>query len=212
MKQINKTKPPASLIEHSKKGNADYDNYLEKDDLRKSLHEEQRGICCYCMCYIEPNIQYMKIEHFKCQENYPKEQLKYPNLLAACKGNEGEKEKYTHCDTFKGNKQLSIYPPGKIPNVDTLFEYNNDGSISSKNKKYDSEINSVLNLNTLTLMRNRKARLDGFKDSLKIYKGEIKKPTIQKWINKWKGTSHQDNLQPYCMVIVYWLQKRLNRA
>lgn len=214
MKQIKKGKPPASLTEHEQKEYADYDNYPDKDDLRISLTTEQRGICCYCMGPIKPDIKYIKIEHFKCQDNYPDEQLKYPNLLGACKGNEGNDEELTHCDTFKGNKDLSIYPPWNMPNVDTLFEYNNDGTIWSANKTANTELKDVLNLNAPILIKNRKATLDGFKDFLETkYAGQqIEREKLKKWIEDWNGVSHANYLRPYCMVIVYWLHRRLNRA
>jgi uncharacterized protein (TIGR02646 family) len=212
MKQIKKNNPPDSLIEHCKKDHANYDNYPDKDLLRASLHAEQRGICCYCMSYIEPTANLMKIEHFKCQDNYPDEQLKYGNLLGACKGNEGQEDKMTHCDTFKKNMQLSFYPAAKDYAIEDLILYGNDGSVTSNNKQLNREINEVLNLNTIALKNRRKAALDGFKDGLRCYQGKIKKPTLERWLNDWKGTDHDDRLRPFCMVIVYWLQKRLKRA
>lgn len=214
MKQIKKGKPPVSLTEHEKKEHADYDNYPDKEDLRMCLTTEQRGICCYCMGPIKPHVNSMKIEHFKCQDNYPDEQLKFPNLLGACKGNGGNDEKLTHCDTFKGNKNLTIYPPGKMPNVETLFDYNNDGTISSKNGQANKEIKDVLNLNAPILVKNRKATLDGFKDFLDSRNSgkQIQNVTLVKWIEDWNGVSHVNDLRPYCMVIVYWLQRRLNRV
>ena len=75
MKQIKKRNEPNSLTEHRKKKNADYDNYPDKDELRESLYNEQRGICCYCMGVISPAVGKMKIEHYQCQANYPKKQL-----------------------------------------------------------------------------------------------------------------------------------------
>ncbi len=51
MKKIIKQSEPRSLIKHRSKQranqNADYENYPEKDDLRKSLLEEQGYICCW---------------------------------------------------------------------------------------------------------------------------------------------------------------------
>jgi len=214
MKKIQKNNPPASLVEHQKKRNADYDNYPQKDELRACLTNEQRSICCYCMGFIKADIDHMKIEHYKNQHDNPELQIKYPNLLGACRGNEGEQEKLTHCDTFKGNKELTIYPPGKMPNVESLFEYGNDGTMSSQIGNYNAEINDILNLNAPILIKNRKATLDGFKDFIQQeYNGNhLKKETINKWISNWSGISNKNNLRPYCMVIVYWLQKKLNRA
>jgi uncharacterized protein (TIGR02646 family) len=212
MKQIIKSKPPASLVTHSQKENADFDNYQEKQDLRDSLDKEQRGICCYCMGPIASKIDQMKIEHFHCVDNYPKEQLDYGNLLGACKGGEGEPGRLAHCDTFKSNKDLHFIPTAKMYAIEDAITYGNDGTISSNNGGLQRELNEVLNLNTKKLTNRRKATLDGFKDGLSRYKGEIGTVTLERWINDWNGTSHANNLHPYCMIVVYWLRKRLNRA
>ncbi|MFN4795406.1 MAG: TIGR02646 family protein, partial [Pseudanabaena sp.] len=72
MKKIIKQSEPRSLVEHRSKQranqNADYENYPKKDDLRKSLLEEQGYICCYCMSRITS--EQMKIEHWKPQTKY----------------------------------------------------------------------------------------------------------------------------------------------
>jgi len=211
MKQINKGKEPESLTTHRQQEHADYNNYQEKDDLREALCIEQRGICCYCMGAIKPDSVSMKIEHWQCQENFPGMQLIFANLLGACKGNEGEKKDNTHCDTFKGNKDFSRYPPSQVYRIEDLIVYSNDGTIKSNNQQLDRELNEVLNLNVQRLKNNRKAALDGFKDGLTL-QGKLSRPLIQRWLNDWKGLNHNDNLKPYCMVVIYWLQKRLNRA
>jgi hypothetical protein len=40
---------PKSLRLHRQKSVSNYDNYAEKDDLRRALLEEQGYLCCYCM-------------------------------------------------------------------------------------------------------------------------------------------------------------------
>jgi uncharacterized protein (TIGR02646 family) len=211
MKQIRKKSEPSSLTKHRKTANADYDNYPEKDELRTHLYSEQRGICCYCLGKIIPEVKYMKIEHFKCQNNYPLDKLKYANLLGACKGGEGQPLELQHCDTYKGSKELNYYPPSRDYAIENSIFYGNDGTIGSTTNDLNTEINEVLNLNIVYLKNNRKAVLDGFKDSLQKHKGELRRSTLERWLNDWQGDSHTDNLKPYCMVIVYWLQKRLNR-
>lgn len=69
MKQINKNQEPQSLQEHRLKWFADYDNYLQKEELRESLLKEQGHICCYCMQRIKKDK--MKIEHWRSQDEYP---------------------------------------------------------------------------------------------------------------------------------------------
>lgn len=210
MKQIRKNKEPGSLIAHRKTAHANYDNYPEKDELRASLHHEQGGICCYCLGYIEPQSSEMKIEHFKCREDFPEHQLEYWNLLGACKGSEGQSGHLQHCDTYKGRKVLNFYPPQPNPNIEDLIHYSNNGSVYSNNTYLQQEIKEVLNLNVQFLVNNRKAALDGFKSGLSKYKGPLTKSTLKKWLADWSGT--QGPYRPYCMVVAYWIQKKLNRA
>lgn len=209
MRRIKKIKEPKSLKRHRKMGFANYNNYADKNDVRTSLHKEQRGICCYCMGSISPDMEYMKIEHFKCQDNYPEDQLRYYNLLGACKGNEGQPENEQHCDTFKGSKELTYHPCSRF--FEAMIKYDNDGSITSTNTVLNLELNSILNLNIKKLKAARKGVLDGFKDSLsRKKKGTLQKATLKKWLADWEGSSHQDNLRPYCMVVAFWLRKKLN--
>jgi hypothetical protein len=85
MRNIQKATEPQSLTQHRCNSNSNYDNYAEKDDLRKSLIDEQRGICCYCMQRIRPNPESMKIEHWQSQalNKFPEKQLHCGNLLGA---------------------------------------------------------------------------------------------------------------------------------
>lgn len=210
MRQITKNKEPQSLTEHRAKQFSDYDNYEDKDDVRESTHSEQRGICCYCLGAIRPNRAYMKIEHFECQEDHPDKQLVYSNMLAACKGNMGRPEKEQHCDTFKGRKDMTFYPCDTMRDIGALIKYGNDGTISSDNEQLNAELESVLNLNITKLKVARKGALNGFQDILK-HKGKLQKATLNKWLADWEGTSHDNNLRPYCMVVAYWLRKKINR-
>lgn len=207
MRRIKKIKEPKSLKKHRKTKFANYDNYADKNDVRANLYKEQRGICCYCMGSISPDIEHMKIEHFKCQHNFPKAQLIYYNLLGACKGNEGRPENEQHCDTFKGSKKLTYHPCSRA--FEAMIKYNNDGSITSTDTILNSELNDILNLNIKKLKAARKGVLDGFKDSLKK-KGTLQKAMLKKRLADWEGSSHQDNLRPYCMVVAFWLRKKIN--
>jgi uncharacterized protein (TIGR02646 family) len=156
VKHIVKGKEPQSLLEHRLKSHANYDNYREKDDLRESLLTEQGQICCYCMGRIAKNN--MKIEHWQPQSSYPNLQLAYQNLLGACQGNQGKPEHLQHCDTKKGDSEITINP------TDAKFEkpikYGSNGNIYSDDETIDRELNEVLNLNTETLKKNRKAVVD----------------------------------------------------
>ena len=136
MRTIVKGREPVSLTQHrltlpSNNYKPDYDNYSDKDALRKALVREQRGLCCYCMKEISGDREEMKIEHWQCQSRYSYEQLNYRNLLAACPGGEGQPPRLQHCDTKKGNDDLKWNPADPTPRIETRLRYEADGSIRS---------------------------------------------------------------------------------
>jgi uncharacterized protein (TIGR02646 family) len=207
MRNIQKQSEPISLTQHRCQSNADYDNYADKDDLRKSLVVEQKGICCYCMQRIRPTSQEMKIEHCLCQDNYEEKQLDYQNLLGACLGNEGKPKREQHCDTRKGNSNISFNPSNPVDNIESKIKYLGDGTIKSDEPQINQEINDTLNLNQSLLKKNRKAVLDG----LKVFMDQSP-PTgkIRKKLQEWNG-DHDTELKEYCQVTVYYLRKKLNQ-
>jgi uncharacterized protein (TIGR02646 family) len=210
MKRIVKVGEPNSLTTHRATAHSNYGNYPYKDALRLSLCREQRGICCYCMAPIAPGEASMKIEHWQCQTRYEGRQLEYNNLMGACLGGEGNANELQSCDTYKGNRDLSIYPPSRATNIELSINYRNNGEVYSDNAGIDQELNEVLNLNNPYLVNNRKLVLDSFKERLERY-GNLNRPTLVRWVNDWSGIANTDNLHPYCMVIVYWLKKKLAR-
>jgi uncharacterized protein (TIGR02646 family) len=212
MKQIKKDKEPASLLEHRKNSHANYDNYSKKDDLRDSLVQEQGYICCYCMQRISPNAEKMKIEHRQAQKKYPKLQLDYQNILASCKGNDGgAKHLPRHCDTSKGEKEITINPADKSKNCETLIKYKSNGRIYSDDPIIDRELNDILNLNTYKLVHYRKEIIDQVKQELINIKGKKEKwsysdikTNIQKYESKKNG-----KYSPFCQIVIYFLKKRI---
>lgn len=210
MRGIVKGLEPRSLTEYRRTANANYDDYRDKDSLRQSLVSEQRGLCCYCLSPIRPEIGAMRIEHWHCQDNYQDEQLVYANLLGACMGNEGRPRKQEHCDKRKGKDDLSRNPANPDHHIEAFVRFEGDGRVTSQDQAFDQELNEILNLNLEFLKNNRKARLDGFKMAVKK-RGPLRRSTLEKWLRDWNGESHNGELQPYCQVIVYWLRKRLAR-
>jgi uncharacterized protein (TIGR02646 family) len=224
MRNITKKPEPTSLRQHRLTPHSDFDNYQEKDALRRALVEEQRGLCCYCLQPIQPDGARMKIEHWHSQERYkkdPDERLLYWNLLGVCKGNEGQPEADQHCDTFKGERDLSRNPAIPLHNVEALIHYLPNGRIASSNAQFDAELNGVLNLNVPYLVNSRLGELRAFQKTL------IKRPVLlnesranrrkvrQSWgslLSEWEGNSNFGDLKPFCGVIVYWIKKKLARV
>ncbi len=149
MKQIVKIAEPNSLLQHRANQFANFENIplATKEELRQNLLSEQGHICCYCMKRIpEHTSPYMKVEHFKCQNNFGAMQLNYSNLFGACTGNEGQPKIKQTCDTKKGDTDLTINPTSTLPTCETLFKYNAEGEISSINDSADinRQLNDVL--------------------------------------------------------------------
>lgn len=223
MRNISKRTEPTSLTQHRLTPHSDYDNYQDKDALRAALVAEQRGLCCYCLQPIQADEQKMKIEHWHSQERYnnnPDERLMYWNLLGACKGNEGQPKADQHCDTFKGEKDLSRNPAIPLHNVEALIHYLSDGRIASTNPQFDAELNCVLNLNVAYLVNSRLGELRAFQKTLNKRPALLsqlhanRRKVRQSWeslLAEWKGDSNFGDLKPFCSVIIYWINKKLAR-
>ena len=123
MRDIAKEPEPRSLTEHRAGEHCDYDNYQGKDELRQTLVREQRGLCCYCMGRIRADRDSMKIEHWKCLDRFPGDQLNYQNLLGACFGGEGQPSNKQHCDTQKGSRDLRWNPADPEHPIEPLGDY-----------------------------------------------------------------------------------------
>lgn len=130
------------------------------DELRLSLLEEQKYICCYCLQRIpEPLskraknykqdkdkliLNRMKTEHFHPKRGEFKDETKrldYQNLLAACQGNDDSK-KENHCDSSKKYKLLKYIPNpaiGKKKDFKRLFEYDVNYKNNEKHNPYKKE-------------------------------------------------------------------------
>ena len=86
-----------------------------------------------------------------------------------------------------------------------------DGSITSHDLTFNTELNAVLNLNAKFLKNNRKAVLEAFKATL-VKRGNLPRPTLERWLRERNGEVDAGELEPFCQVLVYWLRKRLARA
>jgi len=211
MRTITKGEEPPSLIAHRQTPHCDYDNYTEKEALRSALVTEQRGLCCYCMDRIRNGPDTMKIEHWRCQTRYPGEQLQYRNLLGACRGREGQPRNKQHCDTRKGDRDLSWNPADPAHHIETRIRYELDGTIRSEDPAFDAEIEDVLNLNHPFLKRNRRSVLDAI---LAWWKANLRgrneeKRHLERERDRCIGGAC--NLKPFCQVTVWWLEQRLAR-
>jgi TIGR02646 family protein len=214
MKYIIKNSGPLSLTQFRslrQRGvpNIDYDNYNDKDDVRRSLLDEQGNICCYCMKRIHLNG--MKIEHWIPQSSPISIQmgldLVYKNMLGACNGNEKSPNHLQTCDSKKGNSNITIDPLNI--SCESLVQFRNDGRVFSDNSDINNELNAVLNLNADSLVRERRAVIDGVIEALKkrYINRSYSKDYILDQIERW-GIKYGDGYRPYCQVVISYLKKR----
>lgn len=210
---IVKGREPASLTSHRENRPSYYDHYPEKDDLRQALVNEQRGLCCYCMCRIQPKPDSMKIEHWRSQSRYPDKQLDYRNLLGACLGGHKKPTHLQHCDTKKGERDLKWNPADPAHQIATRVRYEPDGSIGAEDNDFDDQINKVLNLNHPLLRQNRKSILDAVLNWWKQEKARLGGPVSRNRLlrERDKRVAGAGELTPYCQVAAWWLEQKLAR-
>lgn len=210
---IKKGAEPKSLTEYRvKKNNPNYsyDDYADKDDIRLALLDEQGYLCAYCMQRISTDT--MKIEHWHSQSKYPDEQLDYKNMLACCKGGEGNISEHQYCDTAKGNKSLKYNPSNPQHHVLLKIKYKlKDGEICSENDDFNEQLNDVLNLNLAMLKNNRKTVIDEIIKQLDKQKGTVSPNFIQMLLSKYTQKSADGKLPLYCGIVRYYLEKKLSK-
>jgi uncharacterized protein (TIGR02646 family) len=213
LRAIVKGQEPRSLTEHRRAAHCSYDNYPAKDELRRALVREQRGLCCYCMGRIGADATAMKVEHWKSQSRFRSEQLSYRNLLGACVGGHGQPPNLQHCDTCKGDRDIQWNPAEPTHYIENRVNYEPDGVISSDDPVFDEQINNVLNLNLPRIKNSRKsvltAVIEWWKTEVRRLRGPVPRERLQKEVRK--RTEGTGTLEPYCQVVVYWLNRKLER-
>jgi uncharacterized protein (TIGR02646 family) len=209
MRNIAKGTEPQSLTAHRARTHSTYSNYREMQDLREALVREQRGLCCYCLCRIVPRESEMKVEHWRSQRRYRLEQLVYTNLLGACKGGEkpnpkDERDVDRHCDTSKGDKDLSLNPA--VNDVESTVSYLPDGRIRSSDDTFNEELTLVLSLNTFAMVNQRKAVINSLLQLLPK-RQNMRRDEWEEVARDWNGEGHDNQLREYCSVVVFWIRK-----
>ena len=214
MRAIVKGREPNSLTTYRLNRHGPYDDYPDKGALRCSLATEQRGLCCYCMGAIRPDVKAMKIEHWRCQARYPDAQLNYRNLLGACLGGERQPlRSQQHCETRKGDADLSWNPADSGHSIETRIQYEPNGTIRSADATFDGQLNEVLNLNLDRLKRHResvyKAVEAWWKRERALRRGPVPRDRIERKRDRYIAAGGE--LTPYCQVAVWLLNRKLAR-
>jgi uncharacterized protein (TIGR02646 family) len=204
VKTIRKGPEPIQLTQRRLADHTDYEGFPK---LRQQLIKDQRALCCYCLGRIRDEWRGMRIEHWQAQTSNPSERLVYSNLLAACYGSEGSAE--SHCDVARGSKELSRNPANPDHRIEDLIHYQGNGLMTTSDSKLNEDL-ETLNLNCAFLQHSRKQTLTALQ--MALGKRKLKKKELRKLLAIWNGDRDSGELKPYCMIVVYWLKKRLNRV
>ena len=197
------------MTTHRETAGSNYSNYKGRGELRRALVTEQRGLCCYCMDRIHDD-QDTKIEHWRPQRRFCDQQLVYRNLLATCLGGRGMPQSQQHCDTRKGDREISWNPADPRRHIETRIGYGPDGSIWSDDEEFNGELEDVLNLNLATLKSHRKGVLDSVaKWYEKTRRRSGARSRLQSQRERWLPAYGE--LEPFCQVAVWALDQRLSR-
>lgn len=218
---IRRGKEPESLLEYRKSSpEACYENLPTKprEDIRKQMWAEQKGLCAYCMCKINTPKDF-RIEHYVARNpedgDYDAAStLDFKNMLGVCYGNSlwpGLREADKTCDAHRKNKPLTVNPYD-ITSVRKI-RYTTEGYITSDDDNIKTDVNDTLNLNceSRSLPENRKAVLLQVKKEIGILcrnkSHRFYLEVLEKYYNRY---AEQGALIPYCGIVIAWLEKELN--
>ncbi|WP_051676868.1 retron system putative HNH endonuclease [Maridesulfovibrio frigidus] len=219
MLNIHKNSEPQEVLDWKRDNSEliDFDNYTgdfndditpqAKQALQEELCKEQGYLCCYCMNRIYPNS--MRLEHWQCQHNYPEKKFTYSNMLGACCGNEGSGSAVEHCDVKKGDGALRCHPARD--RVEDSIKYSPDGTISSDDTQFNTELSGVLNLNVPFLKSNRSSIVKRLLKELPK-RGTWTEQKLRRKIEEYQSHNAEGQLRPYCGVVLYFLKKRLRNV
>lgn len=138
-------------------------------------------------------------------QDRPDIQLMYFNMVICCPGNLNNE---FHCDTLKNGNSVSF----DLLNSElekSIKYFPKDGKIESSNLKWDSEINTLLNLNHLLLKYNRKETLSGILKSIETKGWD--RTSLNRNLKKWRTFDSQGKLKPFCGIVIWYLQKKLKQ-
>lgn len=211
MKFINK-KPnnePRAVMEKRVTIGSTFDD-LPKNELRKALLSEQGYICAYCMQRINNSPTFTKIEHWSPRKK--ENEKDYMNLLAVCKGNEGNVG-LEHCDTLKKNQIITVSPLKK--ECEQMVKFDPGGQIYSDDLAIDKELKEILGLDKQHIVEERKRLIDAVKFEIEIKSKKstdkkAKKALLNNLLKEWELPSN-GKYKPYCQVAIVYINKKLSR-
>ena len=166
MIRISKSAPPTKLVTYKNQVGASYKDRDKKvdDQLRDQLVLDQYNICAYCERILPKDFF---IEHH-CEQTICNGDngtsdlsLVYGNMFAVCKGNSNNSDELT-CDKHKAKHSVRKLLPMKFNPTNQAhcnsIKYKRNGVIESSLADINTELNTILNLNQKTLVKDRKRK------------------------------------------------------
>lgn len=208
MRKIEKNAEPKEWTEYRLTPGVDYQSIPE---LRDSLLKEQGYICAYCMRRIptkdDNSNETSRIDHILSRGKHDDLKLNYQNMVICCPG---AIDNNFHCDKSKGKNDITFnqYDDSCIS---TISYKTKDGKIESSNTGFNSEIETLLNLNHPLLKKNRQQTLSGAIQFLSQKKRTWKKAEIQKILTDWNSKDKNGQIKPYCGIITWYLNKKISQ-
>ncbi len=187
--------------------------YVEKDDARDVLLDEQGHLCAFCMRRILR--RGMKIAHWAPRSDEASKHLvlAWDNLLGACQGGDGGPREQQHCDTAQGNTALKANPADRAQRCEHLFRYLPDGTITSDDEDLRRDI-ETLRLNYKPLQTLRKQVIDRLLTRLTEAGGKTAywpRAMLERELSVWSSRDHRRMLPDLCQVAIYFLEQLLAR-
>lgn len=164
MRYIQKGTEPLSFTQWKKSHPGASYNDLDgsaKQDLKQSLINEQKSLCCYCERLITRDNSH--IEHFKpkSDKRYKHLELDYNNLHASCFRFNPDDKELRQCGHKKGHYISTTLLSPLDKNCSTHFTYTLDGEIHAIDSIGEEAI-KVYNLNSKLLIESRQQLIDIF--------------------------------------------------
>lgn len=194
-----------------------------KDQVRRSLVNEQGGLCAYCMCSIPrrdaaPSIAPIIIEHYvprnPADGRSVGQALDYNNLLAVCHGNKGPSgtrlpEDLT-CDAHRGNIEFRKVNPCDERTLETIY-YDVNGKIYAGDADVNIDLVDTLNLNcpSSPIVGERKSALDEIINDISNIEPEDLSVYCATLLHGFENETNPKT--PYVGIIIWYLKDLLSK-
>ena len=160
-------------------------------------------------------LESLRFEHLRPQDEHRAQQLTHRNLLAACPGGQDnpthEHRDIRHCDVRKGASPLALDP---VAGVEHRVRYGFvEGRVVGADPEAERDLDQVLGLNAPHLRQLRRRVIEGLIARLrKKYSDKTwSRAALEREIARWSSRDGQE-FRPFCQVAVEFLRKQLPKA